>query len=352
MLQTLHIKNFRGIRNLEISDLAPVTVFTGENGAGKTTVLEAALAICGRENPVWIGNLQAHRGFNVVTQKGPNCSGLFHGFSDTGTASISAKFSDGKTHRLELERTETGAIVVDTEQSSSSTGTESPTRNLICSVYEGNKLKRTIPLILKINQQNQATLHAEGGKAEEPYSVLVHPTDRAAGAEEQKRFGQLVLEGHRSLMVNALRLFDKQIADIQFISTSKGDYFVVERDGKIVPLGLLGGGINALFRFIVNVNFARGGFIGIDEVENGFHHSLHREVFVILFEVAKSNNAQLFITTHSAEALRALVDAATKTEEDDFGVVHLRREKDDAIFAKVFREQDALASLDLGYELR
>jgi AAA15 family ATPase/GTPase len=180
----------------------------------------------------------------------------------------------------------------------------------------------------------------------------MHPTDRAAGAEEQQRFGELVLGGNRGLIVEALQLFDERITDVQFLPTKMGSYFVVERDDEIAPLGLLGGGINGLFRFILTVTFARGGFVGIDEVENGFHHSLHREVFVRLFEVANRNNTQLFLTTHSAEALRALVDAATETDEDDFAVVHLRREKDDAIFAKVFREKDALASLDLGYELR
>ena len=180
----------------------------------------------------------------------------------------------------------------------------------------------------------------------------MHPTDRAAGAEEHQRFGQLVLDGHRGSIVEALQLFDERITDVQFLPTSMGNYFVVERDGEIAPLGLLGGGINQLFRFIINVAFARGGFVGIDEVENGFHHSRHRDVFVRLFEVANRNNTQLFMTTHSAEALRALVDAATETNEDDFAVVHLRREKDDATFAKVFRGQDALASLDLGYELR
>lgn len=352
MLQTLHIKGFRGIRDLEMSDLAPVTVFTGENGAGKTTVLEAALAICGRENPVWIANLQAHRGFDVVTPQGPNYSGLFYGPSDTGTASISAKLADGKTCRVKLKRAKTGAILVGKERGSSSTDIQSLPPELICEAYEGKVLKRTSRLICEIKPPNQLALRAEGAKVAEPYSVLMHPTDRAAGSEEQQRFGQLVLEGHHSSIVDALHLFDERITDVQFLPTSKGNYFVVKRDGKIAPLGLLGGGINGLFGFIINVAFARGGFVGIDEVENGFHHSLHREVFVRLFEAANRNNTQLFLTTHSAEALRALVDAATETKEDDFAVVHLRREKDDAIFAKVFREHDALASLDLGYELR
>lgn len=349
MLQTLHIKGFRGIRDLEISDLAPVTVFTGQNGAGKTSALEGALAICGRENPIWVSNLQIHRGFDTASAQGPNTNGLFYGPSDSGTASISAKLTSGKTCRVELTRAKAGAIVVGGEKNS---GIESVPPELICKAFEGKSLKRTTRLICEIIPPNRLTLRAEGAKVGEPYSILIHPTDRAAGAEEHKRFGEIVEDGHLSLIVDALHLFDDRITGVQFLPTSKGDYFVVEREGRMTPLGLLGGGINGLFRFIINVTFARGGFVGIDEVENGFHHSLHRDVFVRLFEAANRNNTQLFLTSHSAEALRALVDAATETNADDFAVVHLRRERDDAVFAKVFREKDALASLDLGYELR
>lgn len=100
----------------------------------------------------------------------------------------------------------------------------------------------------------------------------------------------------------------------------------MEREGELVPLGLLGGGMNNVFRFLVNLDFVKGGYLGIDEIENGIHHSLQADVSGHLFQLAKRNRTQLFLTTHSAEALRAFVHAASRTSEDDFAVVHLRRE--------------------------
>ncbi len=349
MLNTLQIKNFRGIHKLDLEDLAPVTVFTGSNGAGKTTILEATLAIYGRKNPVWITNLQTHRGFDVLTPKGPNYLGLFHNFRGTGKASVSAKYADRKKYRVELEVTEVESTLVASEESHSSTKELS---ELICRAYAGQRLEHTSRLVWKIDDVGRPSLRPVNGLAAAPSSVLMHPTDRAAGADEQKRFGELVLRGDRDSIVEALRLFEERIADVQFIRTDMGDYFVVEREGEIMPLGLLGGGINALFRFLVNIDFAKGGFAGIDEVENGFHHSLHSDAFRILFKTARRTQTQLFLTTHSGEALRALVDAAMETKDDDFAVVHLRRDKGGAVLAKVFRERDALQSLDLGYELR
>ena len=49
-LQDLVIRGFRGIEDLTISRLGRVTLFTGKNGVGKTTLLDAIrlYAACGR----------------------------------------------------------------------------------------------------------------------------------------------------------------------------------------------------------------------------------------------------------------------------------------------------------------
>ena len=40
--EQLKIENFRGIKSLEINDLARINLFVGKNNCGKTSVLEAA----------------------------------------------------------------------------------------------------------------------------------------------------------------------------------------------------------------------------------------------------------------------------------------------------------------------
>lgn len=47
-LPTLAINGFRGIRELSISRLGRVTLLTGDNGVGKTTVLEAVRVFAAR----------------------------------------------------------------------------------------------------------------------------------------------------------------------------------------------------------------------------------------------------------------------------------------------------------------
>jgi len=57
--KTIKIENFRGIKSLEINDLARVNLFVGRNNCGKTSVLEAAFLLTGISNPglmIQIGN--------------------------------------------------------------------------------------------------------------------------------------------------------------------------------------------------------------------------------------------------------------------------------------------------------
>ena len=47
----LHIANLRGIRDMTLTGLRPLTIITGEDGAGKTTVLDALELYANRGDP-------------------------------------------------------------------------------------------------------------------------------------------------------------------------------------------------------------------------------------------------------------------------------------------------------------
>lgn len=49
--KNIEIRNFRGIDHLEIDDFSRVNVSLGQNGSGKSTVLECLLLLMGSSNP-------------------------------------------------------------------------------------------------------------------------------------------------------------------------------------------------------------------------------------------------------------------------------------------------------------
>jgi AAA15 family ATPase/GTPase len=69
----------------------------------------------------------------------------------------------------------------------------------------------------------------------------------------------------------------------------------------------------------LGVTRARGGVLLIDEVETAIHISALGNVFRWIVEACVANDVQLFATTHSLEAIDAILAADTTPEEDIVG---------------------------------
>ena len=63
MLQSLHIQNFRGLRDVRVDELSRINLVTGRNNAGKTTLLEALLLLVGAANARMALNAHVIRGW-------------------------------------------------------------------------------------------------------------------------------------------------------------------------------------------------------------------------------------------------------------------------------------------------
>lgn len=66
--KNIEIKNFRGIDHLKIDDFSRVNVFLGQNGSGKSSILEAILMLSGMSNPGLPQNINLLRSRGVVGQ--------------------------------------------------------------------------------------------------------------------------------------------------------------------------------------------------------------------------------------------------------------------------------------------
>ena len=81
--ETLKIENFRGIKSLEIDDLARVNLFVGRNNCGKTSVLESAFLLTGMSNPTVLSMIENLRGL------------LLDGSSDLKNFFYNQKYTEG-----------------------------------------------------------------------------------------------------------------------------------------------------------------------------------------------------------------------------------------------------------------
>jgi AAA15 family ATPase/GTPase len=66
--------------------------------------------------------------------------------------------------------------------------------------------------------------------------------------------------------------------------------------------------VSRVFALALHLAVARGGFLFLDEIENGLHWSVMPSVWRFLVETARSLDVQVFATTHSKDCLEALAD--------------------------------------------
>ena len=74
---------------------------------------------------------------------------------------------------------------------------------------------------------------------------------------------------------------------------------------------------------------AANGILLIDEIETAIHKKYYDDIFRFIVKACKAFNVQVFITTHSIEAIDGLLGTQnyeTQTNDDAITVVTLKRE--------------------------
>lgn len=97
----------------------------------------------------------------------------------------------------------------------------------------------------------------------------------------------------------------------------------VEVKEKPVPLKTLGDVITRLYAVGLAMAVSKNGFLLIDEMENGIHFTIQRNLCRMILETARILNVQVFATTHSIECIKAFSHAASESEESDVALIRL-----------------------------
>ena len=95
-----------------------------------------------------------------------------------------------------------------------------------------------------------------------------------------------------------------------------------------------------------------GSVLLVDEIENGLHHSVLDELWFMIAEAAKENGCQIIATTHSYEAIKALVKGVDKSSsQKDFSFIRLDK-IGDSVNTCVYDYEDMDEAFYAGLEVR
>ena len=98
------------------------------------------------------------------------------------------------------------------------------------------------------------------------------------------------------------------------------------------------------------VKWAGGKTQLIDEISNGFHHSVMKNLWLVIIDAARRNNVQIYATTHDIDSIKGLRDAALPS--DDIACFRLQRTKDSELKAYHYSLESIDYSLNQDIEIR
>ena len=118
-----------------------------------------------------------------------------------------------------------------------------------------------------------------------------------------------------------------------------------------VAVDWLGDGLRYALNILALGMLLEGTILMVEELETHHHPDSLKKLIQTLFELAKRQNLQLFLTTHSWELMTYALEAA---EEKEIGLAfhHVRLSEDGLFDSRAILQPDAKLLMDIGHDIR
>jgi len=325
MLTGLTIRRFRGIRELELEGLAQVNVLLGRNNAGKSSVLEALCLASASLSPVdpvretdkmaYLLNRRGDRGLSP----GMGWEVLWFGYDQSEDVVVELEF-DGITLEVRLTR----------DQERPTLGFHAPAemKNLMNRLYvESQEFLRALMFI------DAALL-------------------RDIKQVERTLWTHLLRDRSDKLVVEVLRGgYGVPVEDLTYAPFGRAIQLVAKLPHTSVRVDDLGDGARYALVMVMAAALARRTLLLIEEPESHQHPGGLAKTLEMLLSLAKKNETQLFMTTHSLELVR-LTEAIGREVGISLATFFLERSEDGLVSARRVEAGDRELLAELGLDVR
>lgn len=150
-------------------------------------------------------------------------------------------------------------------------------------------------------------------------------------------------------IVEGLQLIEPKVKDFVF---TDNEMLVDIGLPRRIPVNMLGDGARKIVSLLTAVYDCKNGALLIDEISNGFHHSVMCSLWKVLINAAHKNDTQLFVTTHDIDSIKGLRDAALPGYESSVASFRLLKTSDDILQAFHYSLQSLDYSITQEIEVR
>ena len=352
MIKSIAIKNYRGIKDLEIGNFKKYNFFIGDNGSKKTTILESIGIGLSLLNFEKILGSARNRKMKI---KKENVSSLFFN-SDTNNT---IKFILETTDNIKTETVISIDKTLSMFQDFSSSEINNDFSNYLYTIkkrIKEDKLKTNIyvkensQIIYKDSKMDKIPLSFQNFL--EKYNISIEISDNLKNSSDTIfQIDRIIKNRKKEELLKYLQIIDK---DIKEIYINDEEIFVEKETLKeFIPISSIGDGMVLALDIITSLILIDDfRVILIDEIERGIYYKNYRKLSEIIIELCKNNpNIQLFITTHSKEFLEAFNEALVETEKDNFSLFSLRNKKEKLDFVH-YTSEELKDTLETGWDPR
>ncbi len=322
----LNIETYRGIKSLKLNNLAPINIITGDNNCGKTSVLEVLRSI---ENP------SDFRLWRTLIRRNSNDirDGIsyFEGFCDLfdidqidKSIKYDVKYKDKKYEVVMNAEVSEEELLEDEylkliglshiERVGEKDGIPDyivNTKKILLDIIV-NGIKMSENSVYEGQFRFKPDLKHIDSNANQDKIVYITPERHTTGGV----YLNAVLNNSDMYeqMLTVLKEYDEDIISINYDNsyvegtTSRGIYKILTKSHKkALPLNVYGDGMKKAVLLMSAAIAAKDGVLLIDEFETAIHTSAMDRTFAWIIEMCIKLNVQVFMTSHSKEAIDKLL---------------------------------------------
>lgn len=330
MINDILIKNFRGIKELEIKDMRPITLFSGKNNVGKSSLLEALFLFFDHFSPDVFMKLNNFRR-NICNTTTVNIwESLFYELDADNLLNISVSY-DNEEALLEFARDDSYIPVNDINAA------QEIINQFVSYAKEAYSLKfdykqgdyeekgHFAVSSAGVMRNNNTTL-PDNQVQNMPYMMFINALLIEQDNAVVEWFGNLEYQGKKQQVIDVLKMIEPDIEDIVTLALNGIVQLYVKIQNKLIPLKLTGDGMYKLLYIVLSIIKNPHSIILIDEIETGFHYSLYSKFWEVIANVARDCDCQIVATTHSYECIVGAVEGMKMAQrEEDFCYYRLER---------------------------